>query len=112
MLAASPFANRWRGWQALRSLAPALLLLARLAGTGKTTSCAASGNRPPPATLALRVQRGILHPIREKPQASALRAAALLAAWKKGKRTSFALAEARPAPGFAERRGMLRLMLA
>ena len=112
MLAASHFATRWRGWQALRSLAPALLLLARLAGTGKSTSCAASAGRPPPATLALRVQRGILHPIREKPQASALRAAALLAAWKKGKRTSCAASARRPPPGFAEQRGMLRLMLA
>ena len=74
MLAASPFANRWRGWQALRSLAPALLKLAGLAGTGKRTSCAASAGRPPPAPLSLRVHQGVLHPIREKPQASALRA--------------------------------------
>jgi hypothetical protein len=111
MLAASHFARRWRGWQALRSLAPALLLLARLAGTGKTTSCARAAARPAPASLSLRVHRGILHLIREKPQASALRAAALLAAWTET--TSFARpAKARAAPGSAERRGMLHLMLA
>jgi hypothetical protein len=72
MLAASHFAARWRGRQALRSLAPALLLLAWLAGKKKRTSYAASAGRPPPATLALRVQRGVLHLIREMPPALAL----------------------------------------